>query len=334
MKSEDIVSALEKLSDMGVLRLNRRTGKYYSVYCPFHNDGNERHPSCGVLLEDEVRNGVSYKAGFWHCFTCSAAYTFPEGITKIFESQKIANRDGLEWLRENVPGFEESDFDFLIPEDLMSGIVSKYQMDVMRMRENKEQRFVPESELSKYRYTVDYMYQRRLTDDVISRYDVGVDLNFVPEGRKRKVPCVTFPVRDQRGRCLFVCRRSIENKFFFMPSEIQKPVYGIYELDPSSRSVIVCESIFNALTCVVYGMPAVALLGTGTPYQVECLQRLGVDEFVLALDPDAAGRKATNRLRKRLMSCAIVSAMEGIPEGKDINDLEKGEFVKIYNERI
>lgn len=333
MPKVDVAEVLEKLSDLNLVKLNRITGKYYSIYCPFHNDGNERHPSCGVLLEDEVRNGESYKAGFWHCFTCGAAYSLADGITKILEGKSLATKDGLEWLRENVPGFEESDFDFLVPEELMQGILSKYQLESLRVKSSGETRFVPESELAKYRYTVDYLYERKLTDEVIAKYDVGVDVNFVPEGRKRPVPSVTFPVRDQRGRCLFVCRRSLAGKNFYMPRDIQKPVYGLYELDDDVRSVIVCESIFNALTCVVYGRPAVALFGTGTPYQASMLKRMGFDEIVLAFDPDHAGDLGVKRMRKHLKDAAIVSVMANIPEGSDINDLSKDEFEDAYRTR-
>ena len=105
-----------------------------------------------------------------------------------------------------------------------------------------------------------------------------------------------------------------------------KPVYGLYELPKGCKSVIVCESAFNALTCWVYGKPAVALFGTGNSYQIQQLKELGVNEFILAFDPDEAGKRATAKLKKALHSIAIVWSFEGIPEGKDINDLTKKEF--------
>jgi DNA primase len=111
-----------------------------------------------------------------------------------------------------------------------------------------------------------------------------------------------------------------------MPLDVTKPVYGLYELPDNCKSVIVCESCFNALTCWVYGKPAVALLGTGDPYQINQLKQLGVNEFILALDPDDAGIKGTKRLKRALGSNAICWEIEGIPEGKDINDLTLEEF--------
>ena len=76
-------------------------------------------------------------------------------------------------------------------------------------------------------------------------------------------------------------------------------------------------------------MPAVALLGTGNPYQVEQLKRLGVREFILGLDADDAGRKGTARMKKALRDVAIVWEFQGIPEGKDLNDLSYAEFQQL-----
>ena len=103
-------------------------------------------------------------------------------------------------------------------------------------------------------------------------------------------------------------------------------MYGIYELPKDCKSVVVCESCFNALTSWRYGRPAVALLGTGNPYQIQQLKQLGVREFILALDPDDAGQRGTEKLKKALRSVAIVYTVSGIPAGKDLNDLTEEEY--------
>lgn len=68
------------------------------------------------------------------------------------------------------------------------------------------------------------------------------------------------------------------------------------------------------------------MLGTGNSYQIQQLQELGVHEFILAFDPDEAGRRATAKLKRALKSVAIVWEFEGIPIGKDINNLSLEEF--------
>lgn len=322
----EILEVIDKLETFGLIRKQKRVGNYMQIYCPFHNDGKERKPSCGILLVDEFRGGKKYPQGFTHCFTCGYAHNIEQTITDLLKQQNI-QQSGIDWLVENIPGFERADdSDDLIPSELMGSVMSKYAADYVKSLTVPKQTYVSEEELAKYRFTVPYMYERKLTDEIIAKFDVGFDANFIPPGRKKPLPCITFPVRDRQGRTLFFCRRAISTKFFNYPEGVVKPVYGLYELPKGCKSVIVCESAFNALTCWVYGKPAVALFGTGNSYQIQQLKELGVNEFILAFDPDEAGKRATAKLKKALHSIAIVWSFEGIPEGKDINDLTKKEF--------
>jgi len=328
----DVIAVVDKLAEFGLIRTNKIINNYYSVYCPFHSNGQERRPSCGVLLRDEYRNGQRYRAGLWHCFTCSYAKDMNTAVTDILKSRSI-NKSGFDWLKENVPGFEdEYQFESLIPENLMSDVNNKFALEYIKEKTQPATTFVSEEELASYRYTVPYMYQRKLTDEIIAKYDVGVDLNWIPPGRKKPVPCITFPVRDEQGRTLFFCRRSIEGKMYSLPSGVTKPVYGLDMIPKGTKSVIICESIINALTCEVWGYHAVALLGTGNSYQIEQLKRLGCNEFVICMDGDEAGRRATEKLRKQLSSVAIVWAIQMV-DGHDVNDIDKETFDRLYEEK-
>lgn len=328
----DIESVLEKLSSLNYVRLHKRRDNWYSIYCPFHNDGNERRASFGVSVVAEYRNGVEYPLGFCHCFTCGYAKPLEEFISDILSKHGVP-MTGKEWLSDNVEGYDsESEFEYLLPDGLMSSIYNKYALDNISSKLNESVTYVSEDELATYRYVVPYMYERKLTDEIIDKYDIGFDPNFIPPGRVRKVPCITFPVRDKEGRTLFLCRRSIQGKMYNYPEGVIKPVYGIDMIPKGTRSVIVCESCINALTCVVYGYAAVALLGTGNTYQMRQLKELGVQEFILAFDGDDAGRRATERFKKNLKSVSVIWTIP-IPEGKDVNDLTKEEFDECYKRR-
>lgn len=329
----DIESTLQKLQDMGMLRLGKPSGNYYQIYCPIHKDGQERRPSCGVLLHDQYKNGGHIPAGFVHCFTCGWAKPLPDTITEILKRKGITST-GLQWLKENIPDFDpQEDLEKLLPDDLVNDISHKLALDnVKMMQAKKEQIFVSEEELASYRYTVDYMYQRKMTDEAIQVYDVGFDPNYIPPGLKRPQACITFPVRDLQHRTLFFVRRSIEGKHYYLPKDITKPVYGLDVIPKDCNSLIICESCINAITAYTWGYPAVALLGTGNTYQVQQLKALGVHEFVLCLDPDDAGRRGMDKLTKNLSSNAIIWRMD-LPEGKDVNDCTKEEFEKAYADR-
>lgn len=324
----DVIVVLDKLESLGLIKTRKRVGNYMQIYCPFHNDGNERKPSCGVLLHEEIRNGKKYPQGWTHCFSCGFAKSLPDMVTELLKIYNI-NKSGLDWLHENIPDFDSNNnknFELLIPSDTMDLINEQYAISYIQTYTESNLQYISENELSSYRFTISYMYERKLTDEIIDKFDIGYDANWIVPGRKKPTPCITFPVRDKNGNTLFLCRRSIQGKFFNYPDGVIKPVYGLFELPNNCKSVIICESCFNALTCWVYGKPAVALLGTGNPYQIQQLKELGVNEFILAFDPDEAGRKATEKLKRALRQVAIVWSFEGIPSGKDINNLSKEEF--------
>ena len=323
----NMIEILEKLGEMDLIRLHKITGDYYTIYCPIHKGGQERRPSCGVLLKDICRNGRRYPQGFCHCFSCGYHNDFTGMISDILKNKNIS-KSGAEWLQEHIPEYmPELEVDPLLTQDIIDSFTAKEAVaHIQNLLNPQKISYVTEEELSKYRYTVPYMYERKLTDPIIERYDIGFDAHHIPEGKKKELPCITFPVRNIQGDVVFVARRSVEGKYFNYPRNIEKPVYGLYELPKDCSRVVICESFFNALTCVAYGWPAVALMGTGTPYQMDMLKRSGIREFVLGFDPDKAGDRATKKWRRALRDVGVVWSFEGIPEGKDINDLTLDEF--------
>lgn len=272
-----------------------------------------------------------------NCFSCGWAKSLPDTVTRILKERNISSQSGLEWLKENIPGFtgEVGNFDYLISRSELPEFLKKFSYDYQNFRiiQESNPNLVSEEELASYRLTVPYMYERGLTDDIIAKYDIGFDANFLPPGRKKPVPCVTFPVKNLKGETLFLCRRSIQGKMFHYPQGVEKSVYGIYELPDNPKSVIICESCFNALTCVKYGYNAVALLGTGTSYEIKQLRMLGVREFVICTDGDEAGQRASAKLKKALSDVAIVWTVH-MPPDKDVNDCKtKEEFDLYYNNK-
>lgn len=327
----DPESVIRKVGEMGLIDIIRPVGDWYQCRCPIHNNGQERKPSCGISLREQYRNNRIYPALHLHCFSCGYTGSLAEALTEVLKRKGIG-KSGFDWLKENIPGFEaeEVEFDYLISPDISATLTNKYTLDYINSQIIPEtKQYVSEEELASYRLTVPYMYQRGLTDEIIEKYDIGYDANFIPPGRKKPLPCITFPVKDLQGRTLFLCRRSVQGKFFHYPQGVEKSVYGLYELPSGVRSVIVAESCFNALSCNSWGYPAVALLGTGTAYEIEQLKQLGVPEFVLCLDGDDAGQKGMAKLKRALSSVAIVWTIK-MPADKDINDCTKEEFEQFY----
>lgn len=323
---EDMRTVLSMLRDDISISMNKfyfrtikKTGGSVLTNCPIHKKGQERKPSAGFRESD----------GLMHCFSCGAVYSLPEVISHIYEKAD-GGKFGEKWLRNNCT------IAFIETRDL--GDFPK--------RDKKEihQEYISEEELSKYRCVHEYMYKRGLTDELIEMFDIGYDPNFKLKKEdgtwSNEIPCITFPVRDKEGRTLFVARRSIEGKLFHYPHDISKPLYGIYELykyedigkqeDGSFHildKLIITESILNATNCWKYGIPALALLGTGSKDQYPLLKRLPVEKIYLGLDPDEAGDRGTLRILNHLKRNEIF--ILDIPEGKDLNDLSEDEFYNL-----
>lgn len=283
------------------------TANDVQVTCPVHNNGQERKPSCGI---SKVKKG-KYEAGTVHCFTCGYRATLPQFISTCF-GYNDNGEYGKHWLVKKFVSVEISERPDIV-------------LDIGRKVESAKPKFISEQELDSYRYTHPYLYQRGMTDEVIEQYDLGYDPNFKLSDDANAIETVTFPVRDINGNTLFVARRAIHMKLFNYPSDVDKPIYGIYELEKNADEIIVCESMFNALTCRVYGKQAVALLGLGTESQYEVLEKLPCRKLIIGLDPDKYGKRAALKLKKRLEKKKLISFLD-IPDGKDINDLTRKEF--------
>ncbi len=280
-------------------------GDNIMVTCPYHKNGQERRPSAGIRKSD----------GLLHCFTCGSVHSLPEVVSFCFTGQDDGGAFGWSWLLKNFAtvGIRER---------------RSIELDFSRtgIPNNVNYVYVGEAELEKYRYIHPYMYKRGLTDEVIELFDVGYDV---------ETNCITFPIRDVHGNCLFVARRSVNTKFFNYPQGAEKPLYGLYELQIAINyydyyegdwEVIVCESMLDALSFWTVGKYAVALNGLGNELQFKQLRELPCRKIILATDMDEAGQSARQRIRKNITNKLVTEYI--FPKGrKDANECTKEELM-------
>ena len=312
----ELVSQL-RANNIPLIAKQRDSGEHIQITCPYHSNGMERKPSAGLRKSD----------GIFHCFACGEVHSLPEVISHCFGyDEDLIGTWGWTWLLKNfaITQVEER---------------KDVELDFIRKRLPapwRNSNYVSEEELDKYRYIHPYMKKRGLTDEVIAMFDVGYD---------RNTDCITFPVRDIRGNCLFIARRSVKTKFFNYPEGVEKPLYGRYELAkygekvistgselrrvPKYKEVIVCESMLDALSFWAVGKYAVALNGLGNELQFQQLRNLPCREIILATDMDERGLAARERIRKNLSGTKLI-AEYFFPEGrKDANDCTKEELIRL-----
>lgn len=292
LRQQCFVNHLDRLRNIEIKSNNIR------ITCPFHSDGHERTPSCEILLEDKG----STPAGTVHCFGCGYRASLVKFIANCLN---ISYKQATEWI------LSVSNYDIIQSTRDISEIELK--LDTEDVEEE-----IPEvsiDELKQYDYIHPYMFERKLTDDIIKKFDVGYD---------PKTDSLTFPVYVD-GKCVFVAKRRVKYKRFDLPELKNKPIYGLDYI--TDNEFIICEGVIDALTCWSYGKQAVALFGTSSDYQLKILNNVRQRKLVIGTDGDEAGDKAARRIAKALTN-KLVTRLD-IPKGKDINDLSKEEFDKL-----
>lgn len=279
--------------------IGKEKGDTIMVQCPFHKDGQERHPSCSVYTR---RDNKDIYRGTAHCFTCGKSVPFYTFVGKCLDGD---DEVGKQWLLDNygdIISYQEE----LLPEIVLptrKKSVPEFSSDILYTN-NKS----------------DYLINRGISPYIIEKFKIGYN----PQKQ-----VVTFPVWDENGNYVMTTERSINNKHFYIESDKQKPVYLLNFIKQNNiQSVYVTESQINCLTLHSWGYPAIALLGTGSKYQYDILKKSGIRNYCLALDGDDAGRKGIRRFIDNMPDDILISVAI-LPEGKDVNDLTKEEFLNL-----
>lgn len=300
----DVETILHRVHYENPKYLNRikKSGDNIAISCPFHNDGQERNPSCFVYCED-TNDDVPY--GFYRCFTCGEQGSLYKLVSHCMG---MSYEDSKQWLIDNYS---------------RTFVDEGYSLEDIVIGNTQNKKYIDESVLDEFSYLHPYQFKRGLTEDVIKRFKVGYN---------PKTNCITFPVWDDKGGLVGITERSVVNKSFHIPSDMQKPIYLLnYIKQENISEVVVCESQINALTCWSWGIPAVALFGTGSNSQYDILKRTEIINYHLALDGDSAGLKGTRRFIESMPMDVSIDVIK-IPYGKDVNDLSREEFLSL--ERI
>lgn len=262
------------------------------VCCPFHADKN---PSMSISLT---------KGGIVHCFAGCFDGTFTQFVYKLLGGY---GKQAVEYIRRFQKG-EEFMFEKL-PRKEHAKIVKIPTWDDLE---------ISEEELAQYDYT-DWTYSvgRGIREEVCKKFRLGINYQRA---------AITFPLKVN-SKYIAVCERKINEKKFYIPPKLEgrKPVAYLDEaIELSEKNdiskIVIVESIYNALTCFTYGIPAIATLGSPTEIQAEILKKSKIREFLIACDGDNAGTVFASKWMKWFRDKKITTEIS-LPKGKDVNDL-------------
>lgn len=323
----------------------RRQGTRYTGLCPFHE---ERSPSFSVHAEEKL----------YHCFGCGVGgdlFDFvseTEGIDFPAAVELLAERYGVEVTREQEdPRAEARRKARNRMSELLeraAGFYSTFLKDA------------PEAGKARK-----YLASRGLGDEILSSFGIGyapsawdtlilrgqragfkvgelAATGLVQKGRSggmydRFRERITFPIRDARGRTVGFGARamrpeqkpkylnSAENELFHK-SEI---LYGIDQARPSMAKAgraLVVEGYTDVLALHQAGLTeTVGIMGTAITEQQIAQLSATVDTVILALDADAAGRKAMLRAQEVAAGRKLAIRVVAMPAGEDPAEIATAE---------
>lgn len=295
---KDILLRLRLETHQPLFKDIRDKGKNLLVTCPYHKGGQENHPSCNIFQD---RKDPEVEFGFVKCFTCGTKVPLYKMVADCFGEDEAFGKD---WL---VSRFGDI---FIQHEEYLEEIVL----------DKPKKKFLPQSILQKYNYYHPYLLNRKISKDIIDKFQVGYD----PEKQ-----VVTFPVWDDKNNLVMITSRSVNDKTFYIDKEIEKPVYLLnFIKNWNIDTVYVCESQINTLYAWSLGLPAIGLFGTGSKHQYELLRKSGIRHYILCFDGDEAGDKGIMRFVNNMNDDVFISVLN-IPRGKDLNDLSEDEIFKL-----
>lgn len=281
----------------------KRVNSNLMVTCPYHKNGTEHSPSCGILLEDRAHGSRVFKAGTVHCFTCGETHTLEEMISHVF-SKYDKGAFGKEWLLEH--------FDILSTDD----IVFNYEFIIEKIEK-------PEVDYRAYETYHPYFKERGIEEKVAKAFHLGYD----PLSKS-----VVLPLFDKQGKSIMLIKRALTEHIYMNTSGAAKTdsLFGIqviYEklsLLVNEPYVYIAEGPFDVLKMWQANKPAVGILQAAiSETQIQLMKKLPFQKIVIATDNDEAGRKVAYKLAARLAETKEVFFMNyphGVKDPGEMTD--------------
>ncbi len=292
----------------------KRTGRHYKGLCPFHA---EKTPSFIVFPE----------TGTWHCF--GACSTGGDVFTFIMRRENLDFREALELLARQagveLPSAQPRDSEAEQLKERLRAVCAAaaryyhhlllHHPDGAAARTYLAQRGINEESIRSFQlgYALNDWEagQRYLLEQGYSLEDIAAAGLIIERQRgsgyyDRFRGRVMIPICDIQGRVIAFGARSLDGSEPKYMNSPQSPIFDksrtLFGLDKARQAiraadqVIIVEGYMDVITAHQYGYTnVIASMGTAlTEPQLRQLKRY-TSNFILALDPDAAGRQATLR---------------------------------------
>jgi len=312
----------------------KRAGSVYKGLCPFHS---ERTPSFVVFPH----------TGTWHCF--GACGTGGDVFSFVMRKENLTFREALEMLAQQVgvdlsavEGNAQSDQrDRLYAANAAAAAFYRHTLlhhpGAEVARAYLQRRGIDDATAEAFQLGYAPALWSSLRDHLLGRdftLDLLLEAGLIKRSEERQSTYdafrhrVIFPICDRQGRVIGFGGRVLDDSAPKYLNTAETPLFHkshvVYGLDRAHRAirardqVVIVEGYMDVIAAHQFGYNnVVACMGTAlTTEQLQQLQRF-TNNFVLALDADAAGQQATIRgLNQARQALARVSKPVVTPDGK------------------
>lgn len=277
--------------------------KHYSRKCQISFDCPQCGQDKGVSYDKKGNLEINYRKGKYNCWACGEETGMFGNLKSLFDKWADV---------EYITAFKGLKLHFTY-ENIYGESVEYVPKDILRLpSEFSPLAGVPEIGLNVKFFN--YLRERRITDDIISKYNIGCAFSGKYENR------IILPSYDEDGELNFFVTRTInkkEKKFKYLNCEIEKKTIIFNEhLIDWEKTIFIVEGPFDHIvlpnSIPLLGKQMSDLLFKNLYYNTEA-------KIVLVLDPDAWS-KAVNiynkldagRLRGKILTVKM-------PEDKDVS---------------
>lgn len=323
-------------------------GKNFFGVCPFHDDTN---PSMSVSRDKQI----------YRCFSCGASGNV---FNFIMDYEHISFKEALVML-SNKTGIEIKGISINKKNDKFDKLYEIYDLAWKFYQNNMNSSYAKSART--------YLNNRSISDDMISRYKIGLsldkadtltklltskgyDLNTLNNigltnyDKDIYINRIIFPLYDLNGRVVGFSGRRYdgikENKYvntkgtvIFKKGETLYNYHNAREVVRAKKQVIVMEGFMAVIRSMEAGIKnCVGLMGTAmTKEQANLIKRLS-DNVIVCFDGDGPGRKACldngEVLEKMGCHVSVVNLEDNLDPDDYILKYGKESFINLINNSI
>lgn len=302
---------------------------HYAIRTQLRNTGPDRLSGCCPIHHGDNPNAfhVDLKQNLFHCFTHCGGGSIFDFVMKMEHmefypaARKIWNTFYPSWSASRRFNFNSN---------FKHGADTPFLLQQLHLTDNLFRR--PGVPFLKLQVTHPYLEKRNISPCLAMSFHMGYCKHGIMKDR------IAIPIMDSDRYIVAYAGRAVndnQSPRYLFPKNFKKSqnLFNIQSITPkSNKPVFLVEGFFACIHIVNAGLDAIALMGTTVSPQQLSLMKEARRPYILMLDGDEAGRKATPIIENKLNLFQIPFQTIKIRDGKQPDQLNEDYLKMIVNQ--